>query len=216
MEKALLINTDNQAKVPVQFNPEEYTLSKEMRYAQAGVPGLCSPLLQFVRGELRTLDMELFIDTYEAGSNARDVAKQVTGFMVINPATHAPPVLVFAWGPNFSFTCVLSKLSQTYQMFRPDGTPVRVRLKVTFAEYCDPALEAKEVKRETADYSKLHLVLQGETLSGIAGQLYGNAQLWRPIAQRNGIDDPRDLAAGRRLVVPQLPYVDPDTGEVIQ
>jgi hypothetical protein len=215
VEKAQLVNTDTGASIPVLFNPEEYTLNKEVRYAQAGVPGLGSPLLQFVHGNLQTLDMELFLDTYESGGDVRALARQVTTLMEINPATHAPPVLVFAWGPDFSFTCVLAKVSQTYQMFRPDGTPVRARLKVTFAEFVNAETEAKEVKRETADYSKRHVVLQRETLSGIAGRLYGNPASWRPIAQRNGIDDPRDLHVGRRLLVPQLPYRDPETGEVI-
>jgi hypothetical protein len=39
--------------------------------------------------------------------------------------------------------------------------------------------------------------------------------MWRPIAIRNGIDDPRHLAVGSQLVIPQLPFRDPETGEVI-
>ena len=34
-------------------------------YAQAAIPGLSSPLLQFVNGNLQTLEMELFLDSYE-------------------------------------------------------------------------------------------------------------------------------------------------------
>ena len=43
-------------------------------------------------------------------------------------------------------------------MFSPDGIPVRALLKVTFNEYRNVDLEAKEVKRETSDYSKRHVV----------------------------------------------------------
>jgi nucleoid-associated protein YgaU len=59
-------------------------------------------------------------------------------------------------------------------------------------------------------------VSHGETLSAIAGRAYGNPRLWRPIALRNGIEDPRALRLGMHLIVPQLPYRDPDTGEVHQ
>jgi len=52
-------------------------------------------------------------------------------------------------------------------------------------------------------------------LSQVAARVYRNAELWRPIALQNGIDDPRRLAAGTRLLVPQLPFRDPETGEVI-
>jgi nucleoid-associated protein YgaU len=99
-------------------------------------------------------------------------------------------------------------------MFRPDGAPVRARLQVTFNEFRNVDLEAKEVKRETADYSKLHTVVQGETLSTVAWRAYGNPALWRPIAIRNDIDDPRSLPVGLRLLVPQLPFRNPETGEV--
>ena len=55
-------------------------------------------------------------------------------------------------------------------MFLPDGTPVRARLQVTFNEFRNTELEAKEIKRETADYTKRHVVGQGETLAAIAAE----------------------------------------------
>ena len=99
-------------------------------------------------------------------------------------------------------------------MFRPDGIPVRARLQVTFNEFRNVDLEAKEIKRETADYSKRYTVGQGETLSAIAAATYGDPALWRPIALRNGIDDPRDPPVGLQLAIPPLPYRDPESGEV--
>ena len=56
------------------FNPEEYTLNKDNNFASQAVPGLSGPLLQFVHGNMRTLEMELFFDTYlshSTGSNRR-------------------------------------------------------------------------------------------------------------------------------------------------
>jgi nucleoid-associated protein YgaU len=101
-------------------------------------------------------------------------------------------------------------------MFLPDSTPVRARLQVTFNEFTNAELEVKETKRETADYSKLHVVSQGETLSSIAARVYGNPAMWRPIALVNQISDARHLPVGLRLLIPQLPYRHPQTGEVMQ
>jgi hypothetical protein len=125
-------------------------------------------------------------------------------------------VLLFTWGESFAFTCVLARASQRFIMFLPDGTPVRARLQVTFNEFNNVDFEAKEIKRETADFSELYVVGQGETLSAIAGRTYGNPALWRPIAVRNDIDNPRVLPVGLRLLVPQLPFRNPETGEVFQ
>ncbi|MBL8298426.1 MAG: LysM peptidoglycan-binding domain-containing protein [Rhodanobacteraceae bacterium] len=224
LEKALITNTVSGESVAVLFNPEEYTLAKDINFAQAAIPGLSAPVLQFVNGNLQTLDMELFLDTYEehrAGSrrlnekfqDVRELARRVTDLMNIMPETHAPPVLLFTWA-SLSFTCVLSKVSQKFVMFLPEGTPVRARLTVSFSEYRNVDLEAKEVRRETADYSKRYVVGEGETLSGIAGRVYGDARLWRPLALANRIDNARALPAGLALRVPQLPYRDPDSGRI--
>lgn len=220
LEKAILTNTNSGDRIDVQFNPEEYTLNRDVNYAQAAIPGLSAPLLQFAHGNMRTLEMELLLDTYEAhpgsaaGADVRDLVRGITGLMDIDPSTHAPPVLLFTWA-SLSFTCVLARASQKFIMFRPDGVPVRARVQVTFNEFKNAELESKEVKRETADYSRRHLVAQAETLSGIAGRTYEDPAAWRAIAIRNGIDDPRELAVGRSLLVPRLPFVDPETGEAI-
>jgi nucleoid-associated protein YgaU len=144
----------------------------------------------------------------------REQVRKVTDLMNIDPGTHAPPVVLFTWG-SLSFTCVLARASQKFIMFASDGIPVRARLQVTFNEFRNGDLEAKEVKRETADYSRLYVVGQGETPSAIAARIYGNPEMWRPILQHNEIDDPRSLTPGQRLLVPQLPYRDRETGEVI-
>jgi nucleoid-associated protein YgaU len=99
-------------------------------------------------------------------------------------------------------------------LFLPDGTPVRARLNVTFNEYRNVDLEAKEVKRETSDYSKRHVVSESETLSGIAGTEYGDPRLWRVIAIANRLQHARNLPPGIELLLPNLPYRDPDTGKV--
>jgi nucleoid-associated protein YgaU len=217
LENALLVNTVTNAFVSVQFNPEDYTVNREVQYAQIGVPGLSAPVVQFVHGNAQTLEMELFVDTLEkssqaeAGSDVRELVKKITSLMDIEPTVHAPPPVLFTWG-SLSFSCVLQRASQKFIMFKPDGTPVRAKVQVTFSEFCNVELEAKEVKRQTADYSKLHTVCAGDSLALIAWREYGYPTAWRPIALRNGIDDPRRLRTGDVLVLPRLPYRDRDTG----
>lgn len=225
LEKASLTNCVTLDKIPVMFNPEEYTVSKDINYAQTSIPGLSGPILQFVNGNMQTLEMELLLDTYEehregsrvlnqAGEDVRNLTRKITDLMVIDPEIHAPPVLIFAWG-SFSFTCVLARVSQRFIMFKPDGIPIRARLNVTFNEYIDPEREAKEISRQTADYTKVHTVTEGETLSSIATRAYGDPKLWRPIAIDNHIDEPRNLFTGQRLRIPPLPFRDPESGEIV-
>jgi nucleoid-associated protein YgaU len=215
LEKATLTDLVTGRRVVVQFNPEEYSLDRSANFAQLAVPGLSAPLVQFVAGNAQTAELELLVDTTEKspagppGSDVRKLVADVTSLMDINPDLHAPPPVVFAWG-SLTFTCVLTRMQQRYVMFRADGTPVRARLTVSLSEYRNAELEAKEIKRQTVDYTKVHDVTEGDTLALIAYSEYADATAWRAIAIRNSITDPRTLTAGTTLTIPRLPYVDPN------
>src|ERR1700682_561946 len=192
LEFANLTNLDTGTQVEVLFNPNEYSLNKDNNYAQASIPGLSSPLLQFVHGNLRTLDMELFFDSYEQhrhGSrvvnqpqdDVRKLTQPVVDLLAINPETHAPPVVLFNWG-GLTFKGVLAKVGQRFTMFLDSGIPIRARLTVTLNEYKTASEEAKEIKRQTADFTRSYIVADGETLSSVAAHIYKDATKWRPIA----------------------------------
>ena len=226
LEKAVITNTTTGERVAVMFNPEDYSLSRENNYAQVAVPGLSAPIIQFSHGNQQSLEMEQFLDTNEAhregsrqiaaaGDDVRKHVRKITDLMNIQPATHAPPVLMFTWG-SLAFSCVLARATQKFIMFLPNGTPVRARVQVSFSQYNNAELEAKEIKRETADYSKFHVVRPGDKMSAIAAAAYGDPRLWRAIALRNGVADPRVLEPGKRLMIPRLPYRDPASGKVFQ
>jgi Contractile injection system tube protein/LysM domain len=202
-------------QIKVLFNPEEYTLNKDNNFASQAVPGLRSPLLQFVNGNLSTLDMELFFDTLDKGVDVRSETDKIIKLQAIKSDIHGPPILRFVWA-SLDFTCVLTRVSQKFLRFLQDGKPVRARLTVSFSEFVDADREAKEVNRQTADFTKFHVVIKDETLSSIAGKFYDNPQLWRPIAIENSIDDPRSIFPGQALRIPSLPFFNQESGEVIK
>jgi LysM repeat protein len=203
----------------VLFNPEEYTINKDNNFASQAIPGLSGPLLQFVHGNMRTLEMELFFDTYDTDSfskrDVRELTNRVVNLTAIDPALHGPPILRVSWA-SLQFRCVLARVSQKFILFADDGIPVRARLNVTFNEFIDAEREAKEIARQTANFSKVHVVLQGETISAIAAKHYDDAKVWRPIAIMNDLVDPRSLFPGQSLRIPALPFIDPETGEVLR
>lgn len=218
LEKAIVINTVTGNRIPVMFNPSEYSINQDNNFASMGIPGLSGPLLQFVHGNARTLEMELFFDTYEEnrrgstvlnrpGDDVRSEVKKFVDLMEINPKTHVPPVVEVHWG-SLHFTGVVTRANQKYTMFLPSGIPVRATVQATFQEYINADLEDTRIRRQTADYSQRHLVHQGETLASIAALHYDDPGQWRPIAARNGIDDPRRLTPGSLLSIPRLPLGD--------
>jgi hypothetical protein len=222
LEKATITVFRGRGKedIRVLFNPEEYSVNKDNNLAVQGIPGLSAPIVQFVNGNLRTLEMELFFDTWDTPTIPKlDVRKaftnKIVGLMDIDPDLHAPPLLVVSWS-SLNFRCVLARVNQKFTMFDTDGRPVRARLTCTFDEVIDPEQESREVARQTADFSKVHLVTKGQLLIDIATTFYNDPQAWRPIAIANGIDDPRAIFPGQSLIVPSLPFIDPLSREVVQ
>jgi hypothetical protein len=203
LTKAKIIIEHTGEQFNVMFNPEEYALSKDNNFASHSVPGLSSPLIQFVNGNLRTLDMELFFDTTDERRDVREETGRVVGLLDIRSDLHAPPVIRVSWA-TLQFRCVLARASQRFTRFLEDGRPTRARVSCTFNEFIDEEREAKEVNRQTADFTKAHVVKRGESISDIAFLHYRDPQLWRPIADANALDDPRLLTAGESLRVPSL------------
>jgi LysM repeat protein len=123
-------------------------------------------------------------------------------------------VLSVSWG-TLDFTCVLAKATQRFNMFLDDGRPARARLSVSFQEFINPDREAKEVNRQTADFTKAHTVVENDTIQSIATKYYKDPSLWRAIAAANELADARSLSIGQILSVPALPFIDPQTEEAI-
>src|ERR1700760_2260397 len=81
-------------RIEVQFNPEKYSLTKGVQIAEIDIPGLDSPVLQFVRGQNEKITLELFYDTTEFGMvndpvDVRFRTVEIYDLLKINSHTHA-------------------------------------------------------------------------------------------------------------------------------
>ncbi len=205
LTKALILNTDATVPIPipVMFNPPEYQLQKSNQYAEIGIPGLGSSLLQFVRGSAQTLTMDLFFDSTDTAVDVRLFTGKVIALTDVMPDTHAPPRLLFVWG-SLIFPCILENVTQRFEHFNPLGMPLRAKLTVTLKGFdlLENLLSGTQLL--SADRTKRRIVKSGETLQSIAGQEYNDPGQWRPIAEANGIDHPLELTPGQGLIIPSL------------
>jgi nucleoid-associated protein YgaU len=214
--------------IDVQFNPTELSFTKAAQFAEIAIPGLDSPIQQFVRGQVEKLNVELFFDTTDAGTG--DTATSVTTLtdrfyqlVKIVSGTHAPPICEFQWnashfpglgeggmGPGFanqsrhSFRCVVETVTQKFTLFSPQGTPLRATLSLALREYKTLDEQLKQLNLQSPDHTRAYTVRAGDTLAGIAAEMYGRASEWRRLADHNRITDPRRLVAGRVLEVPPV------------
>lgn len=192
-------------RIPLRFNPTDYKLSKSNTFAEIAIPGLESPPLQYVRGGSETLTVEALVDTSDTLEDVRArYVERLRALMTPDSREHAPPIVRFVWGRAI-FTGVLEKLDITYQLFLPDGVPLRAKLDMALKEYRRAAVQAMDPPRSSPTVEKSYVVAAGDTLSSIAAALYRQPDAWRELARANGITDPRDLRPGQVLIVPRLP-----------
>jgi len=208
--------------IDVLYNPTEYTLTKANQWAEIPVPGLDSPLIQFIRGQSETLSLDLFFDSTDdgTGDDATPVTEKTDAFyqlIKIESESHAPPVVLFSWGGDsfpgsrsyqslagqsrYGFKGVVDSVKQRYTMFSSEGLPLRAIVTLALKEYKTLSEQIAELNLQSPDRTKAHIVQQGETITRIA-ELTDNGRDWRRIAEANGIVDPLAIEPGMLLTVP--------------
>jgi nucleoid-associated protein YgaU len=210
--------------INVQYNPNEITFNKGVQVAEIPIPGLDTPLLQFVRGQSETLTLDLFFDTTENGmgqgaTSVTTLTDQIYQLMKIDPHTHAPPICAFLWNEKFpgsdvsssvgnqrrtDFQCVVESIKQRFTLFSPEGVPLRAILTVTLREYKPLEDQLRQLNLNSPDKTQGYVVRRGDTLTGIAARQYLRPGEWRAIASANDIDDPRRMEPGTFLQVPPI------------
>lgn len=214
--------------IEVLYNPESYVQSRRVRPNMARGVGAQSSNVTTVTAGMESLKFKLFFDTLSAGSevggpmvdrlkfagnsvlpapakflDVRKYTGQIYALMDINTDLHRPPKLTLEWN-SLSFEGVLVSCTQTFVRFNELGMPVRAWLDCEFIEARNPSRVRQLNPLNSPDTTKFRTVRQGDTLWSIAEEEYGQAELWRAIADANGIVNPRLLRTGDRLAVPAL------------
>jgi len=211
--------------ITVLFNPTEYSFERSNSYKATPVPGLTSPLLQFVSGESDRLSLDLFLDDYtdpegptsmehkEAKSvNTRII--EIFKLLEVDATLHAPPPVRFDWG-TMKFSAVIEKISRKVTMFHPNGEPARATLSVSFKEYRTLREQLDKPRLESSDKTKRRVVIGREQLWSIAAREYDDSNEWVRIAEANDLDDPREIEAGDWLVIPPVEKTNEGTERTI-
>lgn len=206
--------------VEFMFNPTEYTIAKTTKWEMKGNKSANVPKWEFGGGDPRALQMELFFDASLPNDKVKieDVRRrtnQLFKFMMIDPQLKnksknskmgQPPKCRLFWGKDTKnyFDCYITSCQIKYTMFDPSGMPVRASATLQMKEVKDPDnLEGTNPTSVGEPGQRVRVVQEGDRLDWIAYQEYGDASLWRRIAEANGINDPLELRPGMTLSIPQ-------------
>lgn len=188
--------------IKVPFNPNKITVTKSNKNEEQETYNFSD--------DPATLDIELFFDTtfeIKPNKNVQNYTRLIYNLAQINMNLKRPPRCRLVWGTISGKDSVLLpdgfliSVTKTLTHFLEDGTPVRATLDCTFKEWQEPGIKAK-IGNPIDD--PVRIVKQGESLSSIATEEYGDPSLWRIIAEENRLINPRILNPGMVLTIPPL------------
>lgn len=196
------------------YNPKELTLSKSAKWTRPTTRGSkkASPP-QYQGPQPSKMTLEMFLDAsvfFDPGKKQDDsvvtTVERLFKCCVPTDTTHgqkkdSPPWVQLRWGGVTGFVGYIESVQAKYTLFTAAGLPIRAVCTVVLQELAgeppgtNPTSGGRVPHRE-------HVVVHGDSLAGIAYAEYGDAALWRAVADVNRVDDPSRLRPGTRLLLP--------------
>ena len=216
VQKATIIKIDSSGAlvrdkaVVCHFNPKEFEIKGQIKWIKQTSIGSDFPRMTFSGGDAQDMTIELLFDTTETGQDVRKSYETLLEIAAVDPQQEnrqtgqgEPARCQFQWGKLLSFNAVIKDISQRFILFKPDGTPVRAKVTVTFSQVGE-----QPQRQNPTSYSeprRIWVVREGERLDWIAYKEYGDPAYWRHIAESNDLANPKDLSPGQVLQLVPLP-----------
>lgn len=125
-----------------------------------------------------------------------------TGY-TYNGKIHEPNYVQIIWG-SMLFNGRLTSLNVEYNLFKPDGTPLRANVDLDFKGFTSKDLETRMANSSSPDLSHLITIKSGDTLPKLCHEIYKDSTYCFEIAEINGLSSFRNVKPGTQLLFPPL------------
>ncbi len=192
----------------VMFNPSSYSQKYEVEYEDGMGKGTTGSARKFSR--IKTNDdyaFDFIVDGTGASSEKKEVADVVKEFLKVAAEplaeTHRPPFIKLSWG-SLVCECVLKTTDISYTLFKPNGYPLRAKIKAVFSKVIEDKKRTAKEGYSSPDLTHHRRVREGDTLPLMTHRIYGDPSYYLKVARFNGLKDFRNLVAGSFLSFPPL------------
>lgn len=110
------------------------------------------------------------------------------------------PVLRVTWGSLF-FLGRIDTMKIKYTLFKPNGSPLRAKISLTFTQFNKKAIAAAE-KIRTEKLAKQLSLTAGATLQDLCFQLYQDTNMATAVARQNDMTSFRNVPPGAKVNFP--------------
>lgn len=198
--------------IPCLFNPSDYKINVSAGYSGKKNLKKSKTSNQYTGGLQSSMSLTLYCDmtgnqdkvdsAYHKMRSIREYTEKIELLLKEEEELGRPPLIEFIWG-NLAYKGVLSSLNQEFNYFSLNGDPLRAKLDLTITADDGKSGQASD-GAGAGEQIKCRTVSGGDNLWSIAGEEYGDCNLWSAIAQFNQIMDPKDIKQGQVLKLPKL------------
>lgn len=198
--------SDKLGELYVQINPESYKLDKEVQFAPRDKLGELAQTPGFKRHSPSSLSFDVIFDgtgiiptanktVFERIEELDNLIYQMVG------ETREPAYATISWG-KLSFNGRLKKADYSYSLFKPDGSPLRAKVSLSFTD-AQSVEEEQAIKNQKEAQGEYKTFKEGDSLLKMCEDKYGSSNFAGLIANLNGLDGFRDIKAGTQIWFPK-------------
>lgn len=192
------------------INPESLKFAKGITYQEDKQLGSINTSNTFEKYKPDTLSFDCIIDCTGAvqGTKEKDKVKDVVSniekhLFLFNSEAHRPSFVTIAYG-EMLFKGQLTNIKEDYTLFNNQGIPLRADMKFEFSGFQSHNETKKSHTKLSPDMSRMIVLKEGDTLSALCHQIYGNALYVNEVARFNDLNGFRYLPAGTKVLFPPL------------
>lgn len=187
-----------------QVNPASMKLGKKLNYSQNGEAQGVANMRKFKSQALDSLSFDVLMDDTgiipnKSGKIKDRINQLEQAIYRINSESHEPSYTKVIWG-TFIFRGRVESINYDYNLFSPDGLPLRVKVSFSFAGYFDK----DTTQMNSPDLSRVITFRAGDTIARYCYEIYGDASFCHEIAAYNKLSEFRKIEPGTKIHFPPL------------
>ncbi len=185
----------------VQINPSSMKLNKGINYAESKDMSE-QEKQKFDMQQANSLSFDITLDDTGIVPNNKGKIKDRINVIekvlyTINGETHEPNYAKVVWG-DFVFQGRLTSLNYDYTLFKPDGSPLRVKISFSFKGY------KSGPEKKSPDLSRNITLKSGENIALLCQKFYDDPSYCTDVAKANDLVNFRNIKPGTQLMFPPL------------
>ena len=192
----------------VMFNPSSLAVKLQVERDQTEPDGAINGLMKFKKLAAQDYTFEFIIDgTGANGETKKEVPDEVRKFLSVaydySGTEHKPNYIKILYG-SVLLKCVLKSVDVTYNLFSPNGKPLRAKINSSFNSCADPELSAAIKNDNSPDMTHLRKLKRSDKLISFSNTIYKKNSLYLEVARANEFDSFRNLPEGTAIFFPPL------------